>query len=199
MRAGLDRQTITAAAVALADEKGLAGVTLKALAAALGVKPPSLYKHIPGGLNELYTEMMLYGWRTVDEEIARAAVGKSRDDAIRAICGAFRNFAVRHPGAFEVLQWHNSHTSAQNRAATRGIIASLNQVLDAYGLTAEQELHILRFLRSFVQGFAAIETHGGFGDPCAVDESFEFAVSLIVRGIRALEPADERSANDADK
>lgn len=183
----LSKEAIIDAAIKIADEKGLSNVTLKELAAELGVKSPSLYKHIPGGLGELYENIMVYSWRSIDNEIMRSAVGRTKDDAIKAMCYAFRNFAVQHPGAFEILQWHNSYTSDLNKQATQGIIASLNQVLEAYQMTEEQKLHILRFLRGFVQGFSSIETHAGFGDAISVDDSFEFAIEIIIKGIHALQ------------
>ncbi|HLH65758.1 MAG TPA: hypothetical protein VKV27_08645 [Solirubrobacteraceae bacterium] len=41
-RAGLDTEAVVAAAASLADEVGLAQVTLSAVARALDVRPPSL-------------------------------------------------------------------------------------------------------------------------------------------------------------
>ena len=186
MRGALSKQSIIDTTIKIADMKGLSNVTLKELAAELGVKSPSLYKHFPGGLNEIYEQVMVFSWHSIDREIMRSAVGKSKDEAIKAMCYAFRNFAVQHPGAFEVLQWHNSYTSDLNKQATKDIIASLNQVLEAYKMTETQKLHILRFLRGFVQGFSTIEVHAGFGDPVSIDDSFEFAIGIIINGIHAL-------------
>ena len=47
-RRGLDRAQVVDAAVAIADADGLEAVTLSRVAAALGVKPPSLYNHVDG-------------------------------------------------------------------------------------------------------------------------------------------------------
>ena len=186
MRGALSKQSIIDTTIKIADAKGLSNVTLKELAAKLGVKPPSLYKHFPGGLNEIYEQVRVVSWHSIDREIMRSAVGKSKDEAIKAMCYAFRNFAVQHPGAFEVLQWHNSYISDLNKQATKGIITSLNQVLEAYKMTEAQKLHILRFLRGFVQGFSTIEVHAGFGDPVSIDDSFEFAIEIMINGIHAL-------------
>ena len=65
MKVGLDKKTIIEAAANMADEKGIANVTLKVLAAELGIKSPSLYKHFNGGLEELNKELMLFGWRSL--------------------------------------------------------------------------------------------------------------------------------------
>ena len=74
MKVGLDKKTIIEAAANMADERGIANVTLKVLATELGVKSPSLYKHFSGGLDELNKELMLYGWRLLEADITRAAI-----------------------------------------------------------------------------------------------------------------------------
>ena len=45
-RAGLTRERVLAAARALAAERGLAGLSMRTLAAALGVRPNALYSHV---------------------------------------------------------------------------------------------------------------------------------------------------------
>lgn len=46
---------------------------------------------------------MLYGWRSLEDEITRAAIGKAKDDAIIAICYAYRSFVSEHKGLFEAI------------------------------------------------------------------------------------------------
>ena len=64
----------------IADERGIANVTLKVLAAELGVKSPSLYKHFNGGIEELNEELMLYGWHSLENKITKVAIGRAKDD-----------------------------------------------------------------------------------------------------------------------
>ena len=89
MKVGLDKKTIVEAAAKMADEKGIANVTLNLLATELGIKPPSLYKHFAGGLEELNKELMLYDWRSLESKITEVSIGKAKDDAIIAICYAY--------------------------------------------------------------------------------------------------------------
>lgn len=187
MRAGLDQKTILETAAAIADREGIANVTLKRLATELGVKSPSLYKHFRGGLDELNTELMLYGWRSLEHEITNAAIGKAADDAIIAICHAYRNFVFRRKGLFEAMQWYNMYHSEEHLQATQKTIGILFQVLEAYGVSEDQKVHCVRMLRGFLQGFSAIECHGGFGDPTPPKDSFDFALKTIVNGIRNLQ------------
>lgn len=184
MKVGLDKNIIIEAAANIADERGIANVTLKVLAAELGIKSPSLYKHFSGGLDELNKELMLYGWRILEANITQAAIGKSKDDAIRAICLAYRKFVAGHKGVFEAMQWYNMYQSEEHLQASRGVIAVLFRVLEAYGVTDEQKVHIVRMLRGFLQGFSTIESHGGFGNPTPIDDTFEFALNTILNGIR---------------
>ena len=187
MKAGLDKKTIIEAAAKIADEKGISNVTLKVLAEELGVKSPSLYKHFSGGLEELNKELMLYGWRSVEAEITRSAIGKAQDDAIMAISHAYRNFAAEHKGLLEAMQWYNMYQSEEHLQATQGTVSILFQVLEAYGLTEDQKVHIVRTLRAFLQGFTSIEIHGGYGNPMSLNETFDFALKTILNGIRDLQ------------
>jgi len=187
MKIGLDKKTILEAAANMADERGIANVTLKLLAAELGVKPPSLYKHFNGGLDELNKELMLYGWRFLEERITKAAIGKSKDDAIIAICFAYRNFVAEHKGLFEAMQWYNMYQSEEHLQATQGMVSVFFQVLDAYELNERQKVHIVRMFRGFLQGFSSIESHGGYGNPLSINDSFDFALKTILNGIHDLQ------------
>lgn len=186
MKVGLDKKAIIEAAANMADKKGIANVTMKVLAEELGIKSPSLYKHFSGGLDELNKELMLFGWRSLESEITRAAIGKAKDDAIIAICYAYRNFVAEHKGLFEAMQWYNMYQSEEHLQAAEGTVSILFQVLEAYGLTEEQKVHIVRMLRGLLQGFTAIESHGGYGNSTPLNDTFDFAVKTILNGIRDL-------------
>lgn len=185
MKAGLDKDIILKTAADLADAEGIANVTLKALAEKLGVKPPSLYKHI-NGLEELNKALMLYGWKSLEKKVTRAAVGKSKEDAIRAIFYAYRDYVKEHPGVFEAMQWYNMYQSEENLQATEEIVAVLFQVLSAYDLQEEQKVHIVRMFRVFLQGFLMVEIHGGFGNPVSITESFDFSLEILLNSIKNL-------------
>ena len=192
MKVGLDKAIIIEAAANMADEKGITNVSLKVLAAELGIKPPSLYKHFSGGLDELNKELMLYGYRSLENEITKAAIGKAKDDAIIAICYAYRSFVSEHKGLFEAMQWYNMYQSEEHLQATQGTASVLFQVLEGYGLTEEQKVHIVRMLRGFLQGFSAIESHEGYGHPTPLNDTFDFAIKTILNGICNLQGETEQ-------
>lgn len=188
---GLDKKVILDTATRMADEEGIANVTLKSLAEKLGVKSPSLYKHI-SGLDELNKELMLYGWNLLEKEIMKATIGKAKDDAIIAFCYTFRNFVASHRGLFEAMQWYNMYQTNEYLQATEGLVSVLFQVLDAYDLMEEQKVHVVRMLRGFLQGFSTIESHNGFGNPLSIEDTFHLSLKIILDGIHNLQGENEK-------
>ncbi len=186
MKSKLTKESVIVAAATLADEQGGDALTLKNLAVKLHIKSPSLYKHI-NGLDDLRSAVMLYGWKILTKELTQAAVGRAGDDALRSIFYAYRTFALSHKGLFEVMQWYNMHLSDSHLDATADIVSVLFRVLDAYSLTEKEKVHTVRMCRGFLQGYVTTEGHGGFGTPNPTEESFEFALQLLLRGIKSTE------------
>lgn len=103
-RGRLSRDLVLAEAARLADDEGLAAVTMRRLAGALGVEAMSLYHHLPGkdGLLDGLVDVV------VGEVEAAAAVQLARlepapgDDwraVVRLRCLAARTVMLRHPWA----------------------------------------------------------------------------------------------------
>lgn len=98
MRQPLSRARIFAAALTLVDRDGLEALTMRGVAAQLGVEAMSLYYHVPG------KEAILEG--VFDLLIARAdlPVGVvSAPEWIRGTAEGFRRLAVEHPRTFPLL------------------------------------------------------------------------------------------------
>lgn len=182
-KAGLTREMIVQEAAALADEVGLAQLSLSDVAARLGVKSPSLYNHV-AGLPELHRLLTIYAGRVLSSEIRKATVGKSRDDAVMAMAQAHRTFVKRHPGlaTASIRAPAGDDEEAQSVASTA--VELCLDVLSGYGLKKRRALHAIRALRSSVHGFATLEAGGGFGLPLDVDESFVWLVEALIRNIR---------------
>jgi TetR/AcrR family transcriptional regulator, tetracycline repressor protein len=69
MPAGLTKEAIVQAALRLLDETGMDGLTVRALAARLGVAAPALYWHF-SGKQALLDEMATVVWRQIGEVMA---------------------------------------------------------------------------------------------------------------------------------
>ena len=187
MKNGLKRETIVETAAKMADEKGFENITMKELADELRIKSPSLYKHFSGGIDELNKELMLYGWRLLDSDITKVVIGKAKDDAVIALCHAYRRFVSEHKGLYEAMQWYNMYLSDEHLQASEGAVDVMFRALSSYNLTEEQKVHSVRMIRAFLQGFSAIECHGGYGNPVPLNDTFDFALRTILNGIADLQ------------
>src|SRR5512146_1118315 len=175
-RAGLDDRVILRAAEEIADREGLERLSLARLAERLGVRPPSLYNHV-AGLDDVRRGLALEGARALAGRLARAAVGKSGAEGVRAIGEAYRAFAREHPGLYAALQRAPAPDDTALIAAAADIIAILRAALEPWGLDETALVHAIRTLRSLAHGFVSLEAAGGFGMPYDLQESYEYALA----------------------
>ncbi|HLY31301.1 MAG TPA: WHG domain-containing protein [Ktedonobacterales bacterium] len=184
-RAGLDEGVILQAAAVLADANGIEQLNVAQLAERLGVRAPSLYKHV-ASLDEIRRGLAVLGARELAQHLGRAAIGKSGREGVYAVADAYRRFARERPGLYAALQRASDPADANGqalRAASEEILAVLRAVLAPYGLDGEGEIHAIRTLRSLAHGFVALEAVGGFGIPIALDASYHYAIELFTRGL----------------
>ncbi len=192
----LDQAAVIAAAARIADADGLEAATLSRVAAALQVRPPSLYNHVeshPALLRALGIEAVA-GLATA---IRDAAVGRSREDAIRAIAVAFRSYALEHPGLYAATVRAPGRDDPEAAEAAAAAIAPFVAVLSGWGIEGEEAIHLVRVIRAALHGFVSLELGGGFGLALDVDDSFDLLVDSLVAAIAAAAPGAEPQAVSA--
>lgn len=176
-RAGLSRARVVDEAAELADEVGLEGLTLAALAERLGVRQPSLYKHLDS-LAGLRRSISLQAKGELGDVLLRAAVGRSGADAITVMAGAYREWALEHPARYTAAQWIAGPEDEEDTAASLGAIQVISDVLTAYELRGDDAIDVIRAFRSTLHGFVSLEAAGSFGLDRDLDRSFD----RLVRG-----------------
>ncbi|MGG7451442.1 TetR/AcrR family transcriptional regulator [Plantibacter sp. PA-3-X8] len=164
-------------ATELADEVGLEGLTLAALAERLGVRQPSLYKHLDS-LAGLRRSISLQAKGELGDVLLRAAVGRSGADAITVMAGAYREWALEHPARYTAAQWIAGPEDEEDAAASLGAIQVISDVLTAYELRGDDAIDAIRAFRSTLHGFVSLEAAGSFGLDRDLDRSFD----RLVRG-----------------
>ncbi len=184
--AGLDLMTILHAATEIADSEGLEEVTLAALAKKLGVRSPSLYNHIDG-LPGLRMKLTLYGLEQLNEVLTQAAIGRSGNDAIRAIAIAYISFARAHPGLYTATLSAPAPEEEELQIAAEKIVRLTTRVMQHYGLEKEKALHAVRVFRSMLHGFASLEQSNGFGLPLDIDTTLHVLIETLLTGIHAMQ------------
>ena len=154
------------ATLAIADERGLPGVTMRAVAQRLAVSPMALYHYVrdkhdllDGLLERLLAEIPLPDGDLPGEE------------RLHSMAANMREAAVRHPGSFALLLGRPVATEAALEVREAAYAA----LRDA-GVPTTLVPRIERLISTFVIGFAASEAGGRFAahDQSVRDADFEW-------------------------
>jgi AcrR family transcriptional regulator len=168
----------------IVDELGLDGLTLAGLAERLGVRQPSLYKHIDG-VAGLRRAIAMRAGREVIEALSRAAVGRSRGDALTSIAHAYRQWALAHPHRYPLSQVSPPPGDTEYEELEADYLHLLMAVLTGFDLADADAIDAIRAIRSVVHGFVSLETSGGFGLPYDVDRSYRRLVAGLVHALES--------------
>jgi AcrR family transcriptional regulator len=150
------RDKILRAALDIADEHGVAAVSMRAVAQRVGVSAMSLYPHVASkeALLDGVVDVLLAEQLPTFDPLPADADWWTR---LVAAAQGVRKLAARHPSAFSLLLARPSVTPDAVRATDMVYRA----VLDA-GVPDAQVARIERLVSTFVLGFAASEVNGRF-------------------------------------
>lgn len=149
------------AAVALADEGGLAAITIRAVAARLGVAPMTLYGHVASS-DELVDLV-------VGATIAGAVAKPERPPcdgrgALLSFAHGLREMLLEHPAVLDAYR-RRPVQDPTGVSVTAGVLSAL--VAD--GLDEDVALSVYATVYAFVIGFVSLETRSVDIDPAALE------------------------------
>nr|WP_279590984.1 TetR/AcrR family transcriptional regulator [Modestobacter marinus] len=188
---------VVAAGADLADEVGFAVLTMGGLAERLGVRTPSLYRHV-AGQEDLNRRIAALALEEAADAIGAAIQGRAGRDALRAAARALRDFVLAHPGRYAAtIGLEPTGPDDPVAQAAAQLLEPFTAVLRGYDIAPADTTHALRALRSVFHGFATIEAGGGFQWATGTDESFDWLVDLVDLGLRArpAEPPPRRPSS----
>lgn len=188
MKVDIDR--IRTEASVLANENGIDGLSMNELAAALGIRPPSLYAHVDG-IDAVRRLLALHGLRELEQGVARVTAGKSGPEAVRALMYGYRNFARKNPGVYSAMLPKAPQSDTVWREAVDQLVRTLLSSLHGYRLEGPEAVHVLRAMRSLVHGFVSLESSRAHSHPVSRDASFTWLVEAF---LRMLEPFEHRAS-----
>jgi AcrR family transcriptional regulator len=181
-RAGLSPDAVVNAAIGLLDTAGPEGVTLAAVAAVTGVATPSLYKHIDS-LDSLRRLIAVRSMNDLADRLTTAVLGRSQDDALRALMIAYRDYALAYPNRYAALPQQPAPDPDLAAAGTR-IVEVILAVLRGYGLEGPDAIHATRAIRAAAHGFASLQIAGAFQLAEDLDTSYDRLIGVLTAGFR---------------
>ncbi|MGH1523886.1 TetR/AcrR family transcriptional regulator [Leifsonia sp. L25] len=171
-RSRLTRDVVLARALERADAAGLDALSMRALAAELGVVPMALYKHV-ANKEELIDGMVDLVWAEVEPPaIADADSGAPAlpwREAMRARAASLRAALRRHPWAVGLME-SRMRPGLANLAAHNAMMGCLREA----GFSFRATVHATSVLDAYVYGFALQEKTLPFDTP---EESGEAAAA----------------------
>jgi AcrR family transcriptional regulator len=154
-RPRVSREQVLDAALELADEGGLAAVTMASVGARLGVEAMSLYRHI-GNKEEMLDGLV----DRVFAEIEVPADARDWRDALRRRAVSARAALRRHPWAIGLME-----SRAQPGPATLGHHDAMTAILLNAGFDGNGVVRGYNLLDSYIYGFALQEATLPFSSP----------------------------------
>ena len=164
------------------DAEGIDGLTMARVAAAVGVRPPSLYKRVKdrSDLVRLIADEIAVELTDVLE--AATASGDPGTN-LRQIARAFRAWALAHPEAYHLLFDRQPEGARVDPEVNARSAEPLLRTAAALAGT-EHALEAARTVVAWANGFLNMELAGAFRLGGDVDRAFDFGVERLTRAIQ---------------
>lgn len=96
------REEILHAGWELARAEGVGGISMRDLAARVGMRQPSLYTYFPSK-NAIYDAMFAQGWQALADETGRLALPTTPLAMLRVVAHTFVNFCLADVARFQLM------------------------------------------------------------------------------------------------
>lgn len=180
--AQLDYDTLIEKAWFMIEKEGVENLSLSKLAAAFGVKAPSLYKHIKNKADLLRAVNVLTNHR-LSHALTEAANSAGNDPAARmmALMRAYRDFAHQNPHTY-TLAFLDSAPELRLRPEA-GVEMALPLQTEMTLLSGEgYALTALRGAWALVHGFVMLELGSHFQRGGDLDDAFDQVLRAYLSG-----------------
>ena len=172
---------IVRAARKLVEARGQDGFSMNDVAAAVGIRAPSLYGRFADRA-ALLAAVELEVWRALERAIARAPRSPDPLETLMAQCRAYRAFAKAHPESYALVYDANAERTEEGMRARAAALAPTMPAFAA--LVGEHDaLLAARTLVPFLHGFVSMDLSGAFRLGGRLDQAFEHGVRTILSGL----------------
>lgn len=181
---------LRATAAVLVEDHGPAALTMTLVASRLGVRAPSLYKHVADRealLGLVRDDAMAELTATMSAAERAVGVRSAPGTRIRAQARAVRAYALRRPQSFSLVFQPNHLPPASPDALMTSVAPLLRACHELVG--PDRALDATRALTAWLTGFIAMENAAAFQLDGDIDEAFTFGVDVSIAGITAMADA----------
>jgi AcrR family transcriptional regulator len=166
-RTSLDH--IVAAGRQILEKNGLPGLTMQAVARAVGVKAPSLYKHVDD--REALVRLVS------DAAALDLAERLGSQEGLAGLARELRIWARAHPEAYRLA--FSGRGSEAALATAAGPVLAITRSL----VGEESALDAARLVTAWATGFLSMELAGAFRLGGSVDDAFEYGLARLAAAL----------------
>lgn len=172
---------IVAAARKVVERRGRDGFSMNEVAAAVGIRTPSLYDHFADRA-QLLAAVEIHYWRALARALERARRWSDPVRALTALARAYRSFAKANRQGYALIHDADAERTEEGTRARAAAVALVLPSLAA--LVGERDaLAAARVLTPFLHGFVSMELAGAFRLGGGIDRAFERGVAVILAGL----------------
>jgi AcrR family transcriptional regulator len=175
------RDAILSAARSLLEEGGLDAVTMAAVGDRVGVRGPSLYKHVPhrAALIRAIAEAVT---ADLGRALHRAVEGDDPRSDLRQAALAYRAFVRSNPNGYGLLF---AHLAPELQPDPVNVAQTGRPLVEAMaGIVGPDEaLPAARTVAAWAHGFVSMELAGAFRLGGDLDDAYETGIATILAGI----------------
>lgn len=162
-------EQIVATALELLEVHGPDGVTMRAIAEHIGIRAPSLYKHV-ADKQQLEVAMIAEGFRLSADALS-AALHESQDP-LTSLAAAYRDWALAHPHLYRLM----THRPLPRDELPAGVEdAAAAPVVQVAGGDPDAA----RALWAFAHGMTALEVAGRFPPDADLDAAWRAGINAL--------------------
>ena len=159
----LDRDDLIRVAADVADRDGWNNLTMSSVAKEVDRHVTSLYGHVDG-LEGLRREVQLLVFDELADALWRAALGRTRDDALIALMDVYRGYLLAHRGRSAALSAAAGIDDPEVNQRGRRLIEPFMATFESYGLDDQAAVHAQRAISAAIRGFGITEASGRYGE-----------------------------------
>jgi AcrR family transcriptional regulator len=165
----------------LIESDGIDDLTMQKVASAVGVRAPSLYKHVQsrGDLIRMVIEAVA---TDLARSLEEAVIGDDPGDDLVRLAKVFRDFARSNPESYSLIfapipeAWRPATSLLAE--ASGPVLRTTEALVDP-----EQALKAARLVTAWAHGFVSMELAGAFRLEGDLDDAFQFGIERLVAAL----------------
>ncbi|MEA2590576.1 MAG: hypothetical protein QOD62_407, partial [Actinomycetota bacterium] len=162
---------IVAAARLLLEREGPEALTMRRLGEELGIRAPSLYKHL-ASKKAVEVALIEEAFRDIGAALHAALQGRDdRVDATRTLLATYRRFSLAQPNLYRL--------ATAGRLPRGDLTPGLEEWAGEPFLLGTGEPHLAQALWSFAHGMVILEIDGRYPENSELDQTWETGVAAF--------------------